>query len=341
MSLFDRIAELPLRVDDHVLIGLEQAVSDNWVRRTTEVRLHGAGREGAGEDVNYSSADQVRFQATGGKLPLAGDYTLGSFSEHLHSLELFDAPPADRTFRPYRRWALESAALELALAQSATSLPEALGRRLQPLRFVKSMGLGAPPSLEPVLAWRRLYPKLRFKLDVGNDWTREFMRELNAAVPVDVVDLKGHYRGDWIDNTPDAGLYRGVAEEFPEAYIEDPWLDPEIDDALEPYRARITWDAPIHAVADVLALPFPPRVLNVKPSRFGTLERLFAAYDYCAGHSIGMYGGGQFELGVGRGQAQLLAALFHPDMPNDLAPRAYNTASPVPGLPQSPLDVAP
>ena len=30
----------------------------------------------------------------------------------------------------------------------------------------------------------------------------------------------------------------------------------------------------MHSLADVLGLPFPARVLNIKPSRFGTLERL-------------------------------------------------------------------
>ena len=37
-----------------------------------------------------------------------------------------------------------------------------------------------------------------------------------------------------------------------------------------------------------------------------------------------MYGGGQFELGIGRTQIQELASLFHPDMPNDVAPAEFN-----------------
>lgn len=37
--------------------------------------------------------------------------------------------------------------------------------------------------------------------------------------------------------------------------------------------------------------------------------------------------GGQFELGPGRLQSQLLAAPFHPDAPNDLAPVAYHDAA--------------
>ena len=95
---------------------------------------------------------------------------------------------------------------------------------------------------------------------------------------------------------------------------------------LAPYRDRITWDAPIHSVADVEALPFPPRTLNSKPSRFGYLREIFDFYDYCAEQGIGLYGGGMFELGPGRGQIQYLASLFHPDAPNDVAPRAIQRA---------------
>ena len=53
---------------------------------------------------------------------------------------------------------------------------------------------------------------------------------------------------------------------------------------------------------------------------------------------MGAYGGGQYELGVGRGQIQYLAALFHPDAPNDIAPAGYDALDPEPGLPASPLD---
>ena len=94
----------------------------------------------------------------------------------------------------------------------------------------------------------------------------------------------------------------------------------------------------IHSVADIEALRWPPRTVNVKPSRFGSVERLFGAYDYCADKGIGAYGGGQFELGVGRDQIQLLAALFHPGTPNDVAPGGFNL-DPSGGLPTSPLTV--
>ena len=39
---------------------------------------------------------------------------------------------------------------------------------------------------------------------------------------------------------------------------------------------------------------------------------------------MGAYGGGQYELGPGRGQIQYLAGVFHPDAPNDIAPAGYD-----------------
>ena len=43
------------------------------------------------------------------------------------------------------------------------------------------------------------------------------------------------------------------------------------------------------------------------------------------------------ELGVGGGQIELLAALFHADAPNDVAPSAYDEDEPAGDLPTSPL----
>ncbi|MBI1381595.1 MAG: hypothetical protein GC161_10975 [Planctomycetaceae bacterium] len=80
--------------------------------------------------------------------------------------------------------------------------------------------------------------------------------------------------------------------------------------------------------------------LNVKPSRLGSLVALGELYDHARAHGIPLYAGGQFELGPGRLQAQLLAALFHPDAPNDLAPVAYHDADPGAGAPASPLAVS-
>jgi hypothetical protein len=202
------------------------------------------------------------------------------------------------------------------------------------------MNLGRPASAERLHAWLRLYPGLRFKLDATAEWSQELIAELAATGAVDSVDFKGQYRGTVVDSPPDPALYRRVVEGLPDAWLEDPALTPETTAVLEPHRRRITWDAIIHSVADIEALPWPPLTVNVKPSRFGSVERLFAAYDHCAERGIGAYGGGQFELGVGRDQIQLLASLFHPDTPNDVAPGGFNVA-PQPGLPTSPLALTP
>ena len=77
--------------------------------------------------------------------------------------------------------------------------------------------------------------------------------------------------------------------------------------------------------------------MNVKPSRIGSLRALFEVYARCARERRPTYGGGMGELGAGRGQIELLAALFHADAPNDVAPSAYNEDNPPGGLPASPL----
>jgi hypothetical protein len=139
---------------------------------------------------------------------------------------------------------------------------------------------------------------------------------------VDSVDFKGFYTGTVVDNPPDPDLYRLVLDRLPDAWIEDPHLDEEIQALLEPHRDRVTWDANIHGIADIEALPYPPKMVNVKPSRVGSLPELFATYAYCQERGIAMYGGGQFELGAGRGQIQYLASLYHPDGRTTSPPRA-------------------
>jgi hypothetical protein len=206
---------------------------------------------------------------------------------------------------------------------------------------VVSLRLGEPASLEPLRSRLASYPALRFKLDATNSWTAELIDGLVRTGAVDSIDFKALYKGTAVDVQPDPVLYRRVIAAFPDAWLEDPDVVTESTAAeLAPVHDRITWDAPIHSIADIEALPFAPRMVNLKPSRIGGLSRLCAAYDYCAEHGIGAYGGGQFELGPGRGQAQYLASLFHADTPNDLAPVGFNKSEPRPGLPQSPLPAA-
>jgi hypothetical protein len=324
------IQGIPLWVESVSTRTLELPLGE-WTRKTTVVELHGRGETGVGEDVTYDAAEHgERFPA----LELAGSWTLASFSRSLGRLELFPAEPEQRAYREYRRWAFESAALDLALRQAGTDLATVLRRNPQPVRFVSST---RAEDLEP---WLALYPELRFKLDPTAKWTDELIAHRAAAGNVDTVDFKGQYHGTVVDNPPNAELYAKVVQAFPDAWIEDPALTPETREVLAPHLDRVTWDAPIHSWADVEALEHPPRCLNCKPSRFGALQRLFEFYDRCAAEGIRLYGGGQFELGPGRAQIQLLASLFHADAPNDVAPGGYN-GDPQPGLPTSPLELSP
>jgi L-alanine-DL-glutamate epimerase-like enolase superfamily enzyme len=341
MSTWELIAELPVQIEDYALDPLQAQVSSEFTRKSTVIRMLGDGEQGVGEDVTYDAEDHDILQAAGPTLPLAGSWTMASFSEHLAGLELFEEPPQREVSQRYRTWAYESAALDLALRQAGTTLHAALGREPQPVRFVVSLRLGEPPSIEPVSSRLSLYPTLRFKLDPTSSWDEALIAELQATGAVDSVDFKGLYTGTIVDQPADPVLYERVVAAFPRAWIEDPKLTPEIDELLADHRERFSWDAPIHSIEDIEALPYPPRSVNIKPSRLGGLRNLLDAYDYCAERDIANYGGGQFELGVGREQIQYLASLFHGDAPNDVAPTGFNLPQTPTGLPSSPLAPAP
>jgi hypothetical protein len=343
VATFDRIADLPLEIESCEFEGLGITLGD-LERLTTIVKLQGGGHEGVGEDVTYDALDHVAQQDHGPPEGLAGSHSFAGFSEALDSIDLFPASAPERDVsREYRRWAFESAALDLALRQAGTSLAAILEREPRPLNFVSSMRLGGfdePSSIEPLLARLAVYPTLRFKLDPTNDWDDELIAALVETGAVDSLDLKGFYKGTPVDVETDPELYAKLIEAFPEAWLEDPDVNEETRPILDPVADRVTWDAPIHSVADIEAMPWsPPKVVNVKPSRFGPISNLFATYDYCEARGIGAYGGGQTELGQGRGQIQYLASIFHPDTPNDVAPSGYNDPAQAtkPGLPSSPL----
>jgi hypothetical protein len=343
VSTFDLLAGLELTIEDCTLEGLSADVSNGQLRRTTVVHLHGGGLEGLGEDVDYFADEQLDFQAAGeaGGLPdITGSWTLRDFCAHVDAQDWFFGaePEYGEISRLYRRWTLHSAALDLALRQAGQPLHAVLGRTPAPMSFVVSLSLGDPASIQPVHSRLATYPGLRFKLDATSTWTEELIAELAATGAVDTVDFKAHYHGTPVDTLPDGPLYERVVAAFPDAWLEDPNVESaDTAAALAGEHDRITWDAPIHSIADIEALPFAPRMVNLKPSRLGGLPSLCDAYDYCAAHGIGAYGGGQFELGIGRGQAQYLASLFHPDGPNDLSPVGYHDAQPAAGLPESPL----
>jgi hypothetical protein len=335
---YARVGRLPVAIERCELLPLVRDTSSGFTKVSIVVRLSGGGHDGEGEDITWDQIDQIELLRGADQLSwLHGARTFDEFSTLLGLANLFPVQPIRDSARFYRRWAFESAALDLALRQSGLSLQDAVGRRARPVKFVASVRIGDPASLGPLHALLGVNPELRFKLDPTPGWDDDLVGELARLGCVDVVDMKGWYRNVNVAMDAEAGLYRRVIGGLPDAWIEDPAVEAGTAELLEPHRERITWDEPIHSVADIEAMPWRSRMLNIKPARFGSVRALFDTYDYCVAHGIGAYGGGMFEQGPGRGQLQYLASLFHPDAPNDVAPAGYNMQVPSPQLPRSPL----
>jgi hypothetical protein len=326
MALWNRLRELELTIESVATERASVEVSSEFTRVTTTLVLRGRGEEGRGEDVTYAPPDHDWFPQP----DAVGDTTLGAFSRELGGLQLFEGGPQMEAFADYRRWCFESAALDLALRQNGLTLGAALERQYRPVRFVVS-------TRQDAFAFLAHDPELELKLDPENDWDRALMERLAETERVRVLDFKAYYKGTPVDVVPDPQLYRTAIELFPDAVLEDAALDGECGDVLRGEERRMSFDAPIHSWKDVRALPIEPGWLNIKPSRFGTIERVLECIEECDANSIRMYGGGQFELGVGRRHVQVLASLFYADGPNDVAPKEYNLLGAQPGLPRSPL----
>jgi hypothetical protein len=342
-AAYARLSGLGLVIDDYRTERHELDVSSGFRRVTTEIVLSGGGLEGRGEDVTYAAEDHDDYPLA---LALAGEWTLDGFSQHLGGLDLFPGrPPQQESFRDYRRWSFESAALDLALRQQKVSLGEALGRPYAPVRFVLSTRLDVKP-------WLAVDPTLEFKLDPTPEWDESLMQEIAATGRVRALDFKAFYEGSPVDNPPDPVQYRLVSETFPGTVLEDPALEGPAREVLRGEEGRFSFDAPIHSWEDVQAVtarvaavcgpdcePFELGQLNIKPSRFGSLRALFDCVERAEAAGMVLYGGGQFELGVGRDQIQALASLLYAGGPNDVAPREYHGAAhpDVPGSPLVPL----
>jgi hypothetical protein len=336
-STYARIAGLPVEIESCEFTPIVRDTSSGFTKITTVVRLRGRGEEGLGEDVTWDQIDHIEFLRNPMPYGLEGTWELDELSAALGEIDFFPVAPCRPASRFYRRWAFESAALDLALRQAGLSLADALDRTARPVRFVCSVRLGEPPSVEPIRARLQGDPTLEFKLDPTLSWNAQTIREIADTCNVPVIDLKGLYTNTSVQLPPDPQLYARVRDAFPDAWIEDPAFTPETRPVLAANLARLSWDEPIHSIEDLKTVPGRPGALNIKPARFGSLGALFAAYDFCASAGIVAYGGGMFELGPGRGQLQYLASLFHPDGPNDLAPPEYNMAVCDGALPASPL----
>jgi hypothetical protein len=340
-SLWDRLSALPVQVEAYEVERLSAQMAYGFERVTTRVRLLGGGADGLGEDVSPFEDEADTLHVAGAVLPLAGEWTLESFCDHLAAVDQWPVPPRWDLARRWRNWAFESAALDLALNQAGLALHDVVGRDPAPVRFVNSLGLGDPPTFDAIRRRLDRHPGLRFKLDVVPAWTPELIAEVAATGAVEIIDFKGRYGLETPQLPALLTMYERVIAAFPDALLEDAHDIPEVAALLAPEAHRISYDAPIHTVEDLDVTPLAPRAVNIKPCRVGDLRSLIAVYEATQARGLVTYGGGMGELGVGRPQIQLLAALFHPDGPNDVAPGGYNADTPAADLPESPLALNP
>src|SRR5215204_5095941 len=115
---YDRLAALPISVEGYEFEDRDREYSPEFTRASTIIHMRGGDEEGLGEDVIYDVLDHIAMRDAGPVHDLTGPATLGELCELLGELDLFgEAPPVRDASRHYRRWAFESAALDLALRQ--------------------------------------------------------------------------------------------------------------------------------------------------------------------------------------------------------------------------------
>lgn len=338
-DLYAAISSLPLTIDSVSLETFEEDTSSDFTRTTTQLSFTGKGDRGVGEDVIYTAEHHYQLPDFIDDIAVTGSFTFAEYADRIDGTDLFAGTTPEREdFRHYRRWAFESAALDLALQQADLSLAEALDRAYDPVRFVVSTRLGESPSIDRVTEWLDIDPALEFKLDPTTDWSSDLIRALADTDAVRILDFKEHYEEDDLAAGSSPEFYQTIMEEFSDVIIEDPRMSTEIITLLNAPDQYVSWDAPITAKDSIESLPFKPTHINIKPSRFGSVQSVLETIEYCQRENILLYGGGQFELGVGREHIQALASLFYPDSPNDVAPRPYNAPEPRPGVPPSPIE---
>jgi hypothetical protein len=281
-SLWPRLAELPLVIEACEYERLHAVLAHEFERITTHVRLTGAGADGLGEDVSIFREDGTSLHETRPELPLAGEWTLGGFCDQMATLTLFPEPPEYEGALRFRNWAFESAALDLALRQAGRPLhdgarPGAPAGALRQLARPRQGALdrAAAPAARPL-------PRRALQARRGGDLGAGARRRGRGHRRGRHDRLQGPLRLRGRGSGGAGALYDHVLAAFPDAYLEDPHDLPESRERLGDHLERVSYDSPIRSADDIGATPLAARVVNVKPSRIGSLRALFDVYARCA-----------------------------------------------------------
>jgi L-alanine-DL-glutamate epimerase-like enolase superfamily enzyme len=266
-------------------------------RPTGVVTLVAGEQRGTGEHVAFTVSEQRAFRDDVIPRVPRGRGRLDAFVEAIRAL----------TSKPYERAALEAAAIDLALRQARTNCARLLGLEPRPARYVLSFG----PTPDPLAAVATA-GDLDVKLDVDPRWDDRTLAALAASGRVAVLDWKGG------GVRPD---HERLHTALPQAFVEDP--APGEAPWSETLRARLAADAAVTTAADVEAPGLTSGAVNLKPARMGGVLEALDAAARCARLGREVYFGGMWEVGPGRQQLRVLAALLAPDGPNDIAPLAH------------------
>ena len=338
MATFDRLADLPLTVDDCALEALERDVSSDFTRKSTVIRLRGGGHEGVGEDVTYDGEDHDVLQEAGPPTGLAGEGTLADFCDRVEALDLWPRPPAREPSRHYRIWGFESAALDLALRQAGRALHEVLDRPLQPVTFVVSLRLPEPPSHRPdppapgalPVAAPQAGPHQRLGPRARRRARRDRRRRLAST-------SRASTRGRWSTRAP-----------TPSSTAWWPSPSPTRGSRIRASPRRPTrCCAPTATASRGTRSSTPSPTSRRCPSRRGWSTSSPPASGRCAGcwapttsapsAGSGCTAAASSSSAPAAARSSSWPRSSIPTRPNDVAPGGFNDTDPPPGLPTSPL----
>ena len=327
MATFDPIAGLPIEIEGYELEDRDRTYGD-FTRPSTSSTCAAAARRVSARTSSTTCSTTSPTATPGPVTTSPATPTLGEFCEFVGELDLFvDSPPARDISRHYRRWAYESAALDLALRQGGVPAP----RGARPRAAAADLRL-----LDPPLELRR---GAALQHRGGAQAARQVPGPALQARPRERLGRRadrgaqGDRRGSTCStsrastraprstSTPIPELYRKVAEAFPDAWLEDPDLNDETRAVLEPHADRLTWDAPLHSLGGHHVAGAKAEARSTRSrrgsDRCGSCSRSMTTAPRRASRSTAA---ARASRRPGRGQIQYLASLFHPDTSNDVAP---------------------
>ena len=266
-------------------------------------------------------------------LPLAGEWTLRLASPSTSAgSTLFPgaAPPDRRSTATTAAGASRARRSTSRCARPARSLADVARPRAAPGHVRRLLAAGRPADARA--RSRAGSPPTRTCASSSTatpDWDDELIDGLVETGAVDSIDFKGAYKGTPVDVETDPAFYRRDRRGVPGRLARGP--RPRDRGRARGAASRTTTASPgTRRSTRSTTSSRMPRAAAARSTSSrrasASLEALFAGYDFCAERGMGAYGGGQYELGVGRGQIQYLAALFHPDAPNDIAPSGLRRA---------------